>query len=429
MSIIRSSSKTDRVNSPNRTVSDSGAKVQTSSLIEATISKIRPDGDVILDTPQGLIRTNATIPLEKGDKVLARIATKGDTDVKAHIISRSTETHTLNKLEKFGIELFNKYIAQNTDNNIHNESTFTARVTYVTNNRNTLRYGTIKPGDEISIQMIVLKTMTNDTNAIVGEVLGNSHDSIILNSSIGMLNINAKSNLSMGDKILFRVVGVPDDLERDLIKASIQKIFDDISANEPHLKTLMEAKLNIGDDGYYTRFLQLIASSNTHNATLARLFHNTKSVSPHDVERWIDQDILEPFETSNKSSIFEIISDDIARISKQFIELKIIPDYKTWQTIEMPIPETNQNAKLHLRREKENVIEFTMDLSHDIFGKIFIHGHITLSQNKESLHNLNITFKHSKNLPTELQTIIASGFASHKALSSIDGEIKFEMVE
>ena len=436
MSVIRKSSRFESTsaNLPhnNPTVADFSGKVQTSSLIEATISEIRPGGDVILATPQGLVRTNATIPLEEGDKVLVRITNDDDdSDLKAHIISRSGDSNTLNRIEKFGIDLLNKYISQNTndDNNAHNGAPLSARVTYVTANRNTLKYGSIKPGDEITIQMLSPKTPTNGINVIVGEVLGNSHNSIILNSSLGMLNISAKSNLSMGDKVLFKVVGTPDDFEQDLIKTSIQKVINDISGNKEHMNMLLESRLNIENNDNYTRFLQLISSAGTHNITLARLFHNAKNVLPNDVERWIDQDIIEPFEASTKSSIFGMLSEDITKISKLFVELKIIPDHNVWQIFEMPIPGTNENAKMRIRTEKENLIEFMIEFTHDTFGRMLIQGKLMLAASKGGLHNLNITIRHSGSMPSKLQDLIYSSFAAHKSLSSMCGEIVFEKMD
>ena len=181
-------------------------------------------------------------------------------------------------------------------------------------------------------------------------------------------------------------------------KTSIQKIISDIEGNTEHLKTLLDAKLHIEDNNSYTRFLQLISSSGTHNITLARLFHNSSHVLPNDVERWIDQDIIEPFEASSKSSIFGMLNDDISKISKQFVDLKIIPDHNVWQIIEIPIPNTNENAKMRLRREKENFIEFIIDLTHDAFGRMLMHGTVALAQNKGEFHNLNIIFKHSSGI-------------------------------
>jgi len=413
----------------NTTVADPHGKVQTSSLIEATISEMRPGGDVILATTQGLIRTNATMPLEEGDKVLVRVTNEEDGDVKAHIISRSEDAHALSKIEKFGLELFNKYISQNTEisDDLHTGGPFKARITYVTDNRNTLKYGSMKPGDEITIQMLSPRAPTNGINVIVGEVLGNSHNSIILNSTIGMLNISAKSNLSMGDKVLFKVVGMPDDFERNLIKTSIEKIISDIEGNTAYLKNVLDSRQHIDDNDNYSRFLQLISSSGTHNITLARLFHNSKNVPPNDVERWIDQDIIEPFEASSKSSIFGMLSDDISKVAKQFVELKIIPDANVWQIVEMPIPDTNENAKMRIRREKESLIEFTLDLTHDAFGKMMLHGIVTLAPSKGGFHNLNITLKHSSSMPEGLRNAIAQDFAAHKSLSSMEGDIVFEM--
>jgi|GEM_PF-2863874 len=435
MSVIRSSkSSSTGINllHHNVNVSDSHNKVQTSYLLEATILEKRPGGDIIFTTPQGPVRGNTTIPLEEGDKAMIRLTKDSDGDVKVHVISKSDKPTILNKIDRFGLDILNKYILQNTNHDTqssYNTGTFTARVSYVTTNRSALKYGNIKPGDEITIYMLSPRTQENSGNVIVGEVLGNSHNSIILNSSIGMLNINAKSNLNIGDKVLFQIVGVPDDFDQSIIKASIQKLIHDISANSPYLKMLLEERLNIENSDHYTRFLQLISSSGTHSITLARLFHNAKNVPPNDVERWIDQDIVEAFESSAKSSIFTMLAEDISTISQHFINLKLIPDHNVWQTIEMPIPDSKEPAKMRVRKVKQNNIEFIIDLNHESFGKILIQGTLIPQSENAHLHNLNITLKHTGLLPDELQKILISGFASHKALSTIDGNISFEVIE
>ena len=435
MSVIRSSkSSSTGINllHHNINVADSQSKVQTSYLLEATISEKRPGGDVIFTTPQGLVRANTTIPLEEGDKAMIRLTKDADGDIKVHVISKSDTPSIINKIDKFRIELLNKYILQNVNDDSqrsHNTGVFTARVSYVTTNRSTLKYGNIQPGDEITIQMLSPKAQANGINVIVGEVLGNSHNSIILNSNIGMLNINAKSNLNMGDKVLFQIVGIPDDFDQAMIKASIQKLINDISENSPYLNILLDERLNIENNDHYTRFLQLISSSGTHNITLARLFHNARNVPPNDVERWIDQDIVGAFEASAKSSVFAMLADDISKISKHFIDLKLIPEHNVWQIIEMPIPGSKEQTNMRVRKEKENLIEFIIDINHESFGRILMQGTLAPQNENTNFYNLNITLKHTGSLPAELQDMISSSFAAHKSLSTMDGNISFEVME
>ena len=435
MSVIRSSkSSSTGINllHHHTKVSDSQSKVQTSYLLEATISEKRPGGDVIFTTPQGLVRANSTIPLEEGDKAMIRLTKDEAGDIKVNVISKSDTPSIINKIDKFGIELLNKYILQNTNDEtqkLYDSGLFEARVSYVTTNRSALKYGNIQPGDEITIRILPPRTQPDGMNIIVGEVLGNSHNSIILNSNIGMLNINAKSNFNIGDKVLFQIMGSPDDFDQAMIKASIQKLINDVEENSSYLKLLLEEKLNIENNDHYTRFLQLISSSGTHNITLARLFHNAKNVPPDDVERWIDQDIVEAFESSVKSSVFSILAEDISKISKYFIDLKLIPEHNVWQAIEIPIPASKDHATMRVRRAKEKLIEFIIDINHESFGKILIQGSLTPPSQSSIFHNLNITLKHTGTMPTELQDIISSSFAAHKSLSTIEGNISFEVME
>lgn len=415
------------------TLSDSHSKAKTSYLTEATVSETRPGGDVILSTPQGLIRANSSIFLEEGDKVSVRLTKDDEGDVIAHIISRTDNSTITNKVDKFGIELLNKYIIQTLKSDIQNSSdasSFPATVSYVAANRRTLLYGNIHPGDNVTIQMVSTKTINHGTahglDVISGEVLSNSHNSVIINSPIAMFNLNAKSNLSVGDRVLFRVVGAADQLEQAVIKELIANALNKISENELQLKSLLEAMSNLDDDDNYTRLLHLIASSDNRNITLARLFHDTRHVASNDVERWIDEEIVEPFEaSSSKSSIFHSLAKDLEEIAEHFINLRLMPENNRWQLLEVPIPGTKEQAKMRVKREKKDLVEFIIDIEHASFGKMLLQGSLTLPE-ANNFPILNMNIKCTNSLPEALRDTILTSFATHKAMSAIDGEIVFE---
>lgn len=412
-------------------LTDSENKVQTSYILEATILEKRPGGDVIFTTPHGLVRSNTTIPLEAGDKATIRLTKENDGTITIHVISKSLVTkNILNKIDQFGINLLNKYILQkHNEDNLPSINIFKATVSYVTANRSTLKYSNIKPGDEITIQILAPKASATRLNVVTGEILGNSHDSIIINSSIGMLTINAKSNLDLGDKILFHIVGSIDENDQTVIRSSIQKVIQDISKNKDYLTMLLDERQKINNDNHYTRFMQLVSSHGTHNMTLARLFHNAKNIPPKDVERWIEQDIVEPFESSAKSSIFSTIANDISKITKQFIDLNIIPDYNLWRTIDIPVPYSKEYVQMRIRLTQKKVVEFSIDLNHASFGQIMIIGLLTLANEESNLPNLNIRLKYTNSFPKELQEMITTSFAAHKSLTAIEGEIVFENLD
>jgi len=386
---------------------------------------------VIFTTPHGMVRSNTTIPLEVGDKATIRLTKEKDGTITIHVISKSLVTKTmLNKIDQFGINLLNKYILQkHNEDNLSTINVFKATVSYVTANRSTLKYSNIKPGDEITIQILGPKASTSGLNVITGEILGNSRDSIIINSSIGMLTIYAKSNLDLGEKILFHIVGSLDDNNHDMIKSSIQKIINEISKNKDYLRMLLDERQKIDNNDHYTRFIQLVSSYGTHNITLARLFHNAKNISPKDVERWIEQDIVEPFESSSKSSVFSALAGDISKITKQFIDIKIIPDSNTWRVIDIPIPSSKEYAQMRIRSTQKKIVEFEIDLDHASFGQIAIIGVLTLANEESSILNLNITLKHTTSFPSELQEMITTSFAAHKSLTTIEGQILFKNLE
>ena len=436
MSVIRSSrSGSTSINLLHNvtTLPDLHNKAKTSYLIEATVSETRPGGHVILSTPQGLIRTNSTIFLDEGDKVSVRLTKDDEGDIVAHIISRTDNSTMMNKVDRFGIELLNKYILQTLQVDIKSEDNlgnFPAKVSYVAGNRNTLRYGNINPGDDVTIQIISTGAIHKGTlyglEVIAGEVLGNSHNSVILNSPVGMFNLNAKSNLAVGDHILFRVVGVADQLEQAAIKELILNLTNKISENMMQFRSLIEVASDLDDEDNYMRLLHLISSSDNRNMRLARLFHDTRHVASSDVERWIDEEIVEPFEASSaKSSLFHSLCKNIDEIAEHFVNLRLIPEGNRWQLIEVPIPGTKQQAKMRVKREKKSLVEFVIDLEHESFGKMLLQGSLMFPE-ASGFPMLNMSIKSANPLPEALRDSIASSFASHKAMSGVDGEVVFE---
>jgi hypothetical protein len=433
MNIIRSS-RSDNVDvnllHAKTNISTLNTKVQNSSIITATVYEMRPTGEAILSTAQGLVRSNTTLHLEKGDRVTARLAKDDSGNIQATIISKYDNLEQKNNIDELGIELLHKYITQgNQATNIESSEVLTARISYVVNNRNILKYGNFHPSDEISIQLLSPRGSKNNIDALPGEILNNSHDIVILQSPLGIININAKSNLSAGDKVLFRILNVPNQDQQEQVKTSISELLSAVASNLLILKQILYEMDYIDDDEHYMRLRQLI-STHQNNSTLTKLFYNARNVPDNDVERWIDQEIVAAFEASSKSSDFEILGHHMSQITQYLVNLKVLPENGQWQAMQIPIPGyPEQKAVLKVRYERKNNIEFMVDIDHVDYGHMVLRGVLTLSNGDTMLPNLELSLHYENTIPEKLQNIIAQSFVSHKSLSAIDGNISFECIK
>ena len=414
-------------------VSVLGTKAQSSSLVEATVSEIRPGGDVILATPQGLVRTSTALVLLPEDRVMVRITQTADTEeTTATILNKIEQFH--NKIDPDGISLFKKYITsfifgtssqENLDQSVVS-TPITATISYLVPNRNIIKYGGVKPGDKLSIQILSPDTDLHGIDILSGEVVSNDGKILTLNTSIGILNISAKSNFSEGDKVLFNVLSAQNTRQNIELQYSIQKFLTLVSGNITLLKSIFMAIKNIGNSSDQQRLVSLISSQHD-TATLAKLFYQARIVPEKDVERWINEEIVEPFEASNKGNKLSFLSYEMAKIGTQLEQLKILPE-TVWYSIPITIPDTTDQVYAKVKKERNGVFHFTIEIDHKELGKILLQGIIETRNQDRHLIGLNLNVKYSEDFPKTLSDAITSSFTEQTNYSGIEGSISFEKI-
>ncbi|MEY3197528.1 MAG: hypothetical protein RLZZ59_899, partial [Pseudomonadota bacterium] len=204
-------------------------RVQNSSIITANVYEIRPGGDLILSTSQGFFRVSANdLELEIGDSVSVRISKDDDNNVIAQLIGKQSNKSSLSKLDTLGIEILHKYITQTSQEKnllINSPEVLKGHVSYLSDARNIVKYGNLKPGSEVLVRLSNGGSLLENGEVLSGEILSNSHSNVIIQSSVGIININAKSNLQVGDKVMFEMLNIPDGLDQQEIKSNINAIF------------------------------------------------------------------------------------------------------------------------------------------------------------------------------------------------------------
>ncbi len=394
---------------------------QNTYLVEAIVSEVRPGGDVILDTPHGFMRTTSDLILEAKDKVIVRITEIQNGEQKASIVGKSDG---MSKTQSTTTTVI-KY-ANNPESSVDKARPIAGPsvgvFVYLAPNRNILKYGHITPGDKVMVQILSQSENTHGADIVHGEVISNDRGLVTVNSSIGIVNLHMQSDVKAGVKILFHIIDSPNKEQLDRVGNFVSGIMQEVASNMPLLKQILRGIKNIGTPGGYTELLQLVASQHD-TATLAKLFHQTGNVPASDVERWIDEEIVEPFEASNKGSKLVTLSQKLGEISSNLEQLKIVQE-GAWYILPMLIPGSKEETQLRVKRERSNTIKFTINIY-----DMVLEGIIELSLVDKSVATLSMKLRGAeKQIPQELADIIAASFADHKISTGLEGAVEFETI-
>lgn len=404
-------------------VADSGQKVQKSSLISGIISDIRPGGDVIIETEKGSFRAICNHSTAEGDKAQVRIVTTEDGTTKAEIFSVANSTSSKNPT-KPTIMNYIKSIFNGNRSEIF-QNVLSASFSYIAPNLKVLDYGHIKPSDNIKVEIIDPKNAEGKANLINGSIISNEHNSIMVNTDIGIMNISAKSNLEPGQKVLIHMLQMPGTEKAEAIKALITNLMSDVGQNLELLKKIIEAQNSIASRTGYKKLLKLYLSPHD-SALLAKIFHQSGEVPAGEVSNWIDKDIVEPFKNAARNYRLGFLSNQMSEIRTKLEEAYIMPAQE-WREVNIPIPDTSHYASLKVKRS-DKIIQFKLDVTHPEFGEIYLHGMVELNITNNSISNFQISVKHAKELPDMLVSNLKSIFDDHLATSNIKGGLQFSSV-
>jgi hypothetical protein len=199
-----------------------------------------------------------------------------------------------------------------------------------------------------------------------------------------------------------------------------------ISLNISNLKQILAETKNVHNADRYKNLLQLVTTQHD-GATLAKLFHQTRNIPASDIERWIEEEVVEPFEASSKGNKLSLLSQSIVDIGSSLEQMNILQP-GPWRSIPIPIYGTDQHANLQVKTDS-NILNFQIELNHPELGKLILEGVIELRGKNRQISNMSMNLRHTNKFPKKLVDSIASIFAEYKINSSIEGGIAFLNLE
>jgi len=428
-----SKSKTPVVNSfrgsNNFNVTDSNSKGQNTYLVNALVSEVRPGGDVILATNHGLIRAGSKYDVQVGDKVTVRVTNSDEGETKASITSVAGYNQENSEIQTTASSILMKYLAGLISGNKAQDdpgNVISAKFSYMAPNRNFLKYGHINPGDSIRVQIIPMNSAKHEADIIAGAVISNDHGILSINSSLGILNLEAQSNFLPSQKILLRIMDIPQPEQITKVGGSISHLMQYITNNIDILKQVLLENSNIWESESYNKLMQLVTTQHD-GATLAKIFRQNRNIPASDIERWIEEEIVEPFEASSKGNKLTVLSRNMADIAAMLEQMNVLPK-EIWHSLPIPIAGTNHNAYIKVKKE-ENLLHFSVDIDHPEFGKVILQGVVEIRLQNNHVSRMSCSIKHTDRLPQGLIDSIASIFAEHQNVVGMDGALDFMKLE
>lgn len=428
MSSISGSAKskaTSASNTPNNVsnVADLDSNVQKSSLITGIISEVRPGGDIILETKKGRIRANCKFQVEEGDRAQVRITAGKNSEVKSEVfVVFKDGSNQASEINKPSFMNFLKNIISGEARHEFNNA-LTASFSYISPNLKVLEFGHIRPGDRLKIQILDAEEAEGKSHIITGSVISNEGRSIMANTEIGIINIDAKSNLEAGQKIIIHLIQAPGSEKTEDIKKLIASLMSNVTQNMDLLKKILIARNSITSRSGYKNLLKLYLSPHD-GAILAKIFHQSGEIPASEVAKWIEREIVKPFEDAAQNYRLGFLGSQMTEV-RNLLEAAYILPQNEWKEVNIPIPDTTHKAILKVKKS-DKLVNFTLNITHPIFGDITLDGILELNLTNNSIANFRMNIIHSKELPEMLISNLKSIFTDHIATSNISGNIEFK---
>jgi hypothetical protein len=322
-----------------------------------------------------------------------------------------------------------KYISELISGNneqVDDSEVIYAKFSYISPNRNLLKYGHITPGALVKVQILSPKDISTRIGLLSGTIISNDNGVLSINAPLGIINLQTNSNYQPAQKILFKLIDIPGQDQLKSVANSIVKLMGNISLNISNLKQILAETKNVHNADRYKNLLQLVTTQHD-GATLAKLFHQTRNIPASDIERWIEEEVVEPFEASSKGNKLSLLSQSIVDIGSSLEQMNILQP-GPWRSIPIPIYGTDQHANLQVKTDS-NILNFQIELNHPELGKLILEGVIELRGKNRQISNMSMNLRHTNKFPKKLVDSIASIFAEYKINSSIEGGIAFLNLE
>lgn len=406
-------------------LTENDQKVQSSYLISGIISEIRPGGNAVIESSHGISRAMIDPDTAKeGDNVKVRISYEEDGTQKATIVENISNSQRIGSVASDSTS-FMQYVSRlfSPSKAASNLPSYPASFSYLAPNMNQLKYGHIKVGKSINVQISNNQKLQKNNLTLIGTIISNENGVLLVNSDIGILNIYAKSSTKAGQKLMIILIDKQDPSLTQDLKNTISSFMNYIGDNISLLKqmVLYNKQINLGNS--YSKLLKL--STMPHdNATLAKIFRQTSEVPASQVANWINKEIVEPFESSSKHHKFKILNDQIIKIENLLTEMGLATPQNVKEMI-IKIPGSEERARIFVQSQ-ENIINFKVEVNHPTFGNMVLEGNAMMEQ--KNVKHLSMVLHHASELPAQLSEGLTALFVDHISVSNIEGDVRFNKV-
>jgi len=458
-------------------------ELQPGSVVQGSVSSIDEDGRAIISTKYGKFSIDNLFDLHKGDKISLTISTteerllstitlindlpsKSVEQVELQFTSKPSPTNvtqTANPKSPIQIDISNIPTTQ------HNLKATLNYLNLSNLNKNSIPYkiwSDVKSGSTVEFKVVKETNEIFSPYQITGEIIEDSSDKTkqLIKTSFGILSTD-NANIHVGKKLTLEIKSVNNiDVTTKLNILSISDFMFKLNNNWSALKQLSNifvklrpksnksefAKINMDIDDsdpvqnikdMITKFMnpfinkQEIKTLSENLSKLKELYGMQPPVESVFTEE------TELGRAKRTESINTTLSEDKIDCSKHVYKppvevelgkgaINIKEDSNNWISFFIPIFDGEKiiNNKILIRRRKDQILRFIIEMSLEQLGEIQIDGYVKLSVNNipESF-DLILKFKDSPN--NMLQNKISEMFLLHQNLSGIRGSLNFKQVK
>lgn len=182
------------------------------------------------------------------------------------------------------------------------------------------------------------------------------------------------------------------------------------------------------DQDKYREFAKLLGAK-TNPELIRKLIKNTRNVSNTDVDRWIEEELLEPITSAKDDHV-------VKKTARKFVELKESlqenSDDETWTEISFPIfvNEKTRDIQLYtqkVKRQKGYMSRFVVNLTMG-GNELKLDGVIELNQ-LNHIDKFDLNLFSTKTISDYLQNRLSKIFYEHMTLNAIKGDMFFRKVD
>ena len=314
---------------------------------------------------------------------------------------------------------------------------------YNLNSHKSTGYGT-KESPKITINIINTIEQKLEPNQFLGEIFeGSSNNNQLIKTNFGIISLQ-NTHFQVGQKVIFEIMKINNEMINNNISSDIGELMIKINNNWELLRNLI---VSDGRDVYNGEQKETIANypnTKKEQGAINKNLSNAKEASTkmHDMKLYTrdkHHNLVHQLENNkiqkNSIHITTDIKDKIKTLAETFNNIKqyflnnaVQEDNNIPQVINIPFVYNNDILKqnISIRRIKDNIVRFDINLELTSLGKIHINGLIYFKQDTNILNNMDLIVRSNKSELQKFRNQLQNSFVSYKNMHNIKGSINFE---